>query len=208
MGRYTGPVCRLCRREGIQLFLKGDRCFMAKCPIQNQRPPPGMHGQRRRKLSDYALQLREKQRLRRMYGMQEKQFRGFFDKALQRRGVTGEVLLQMLELRLDTVVHRLGFASSRAAARLFVRHGHVRLNGRRATVPSMILRAGDVIGVSEKESSRAAVRAQVEAAEARGIVPWLALDKEELKGEVRHMPTREEIAPVVNEQRVVELYSK
>lgn len=208
MGRYTGPVCRICRREGIQLFLKGDRCFMAKCPIQTQRPPPGMHGQRRRKLSEYALQLREKQRLRRIYGMQEGQFRNFFDKALSRRGVTGEVLLQMLELRLDTLAHRFGFAASRSAARQFVLHGHLRVNGRKATIPSMILRAGDRVEVAPQDAVRAAIRPGIDAAESRGIAPWLLLNKEEFKGEIRHVPTRDEIAPIVNEQRVVELYSK
>ncbi len=208
MGRYTGPVCRMCRREGMQLFLKGDRCFMAKCPVQTGRPPPGVHGQRRRKLSDYGAQLREKQRLRRMYGMQEGQFHFFFDKALARRGVTGEVLLQMLEMRLDSIVHRLGFASSRAAARQFVRHGHVCVNGRKATIPSMRLKAGDAVQVRERENSRALAQPGMESAEARGIAPWLALDKTAFRGEVLHLPTRDEIAPIVNEQRVVELYSK
>jgi len=208
MGRYTGPVCRVCRREGMQLFLKGDRCFMAKCPVQTQRPPPGMHGMRRRKLSEYALQLREKQRLRKIYGMQEGQFRNFFDKALHRRGITGEVLLQMLECRLDTLVHRFGFGASRSAARQFVLHGHVQVNGHKATVPSMILRAGDVISVVSKDDVRAAIRPGIDAAESRGIAPWLLLNKEEYKGEIRHIPTRDEIAPIVNEQRVVELYSK
>ena len=208
MGRYTGPVCRMCRREGMQLFLKGDRCFMAKCPVQTGRPPPGVHGMRRRKQSDYGAQLREKQRLRRMYGMQEGQFHGFFDKALARRGVTGEVLLQMLEMRLDTIVQRLGFAASRAGARQFVRHGHVEVNGRKATIPSMRLKPGDRVRVREKEHSRACAQPGMESAEARGIAPWLALDKQAFRGEILHLPTREEIAPIVNEQRVVELYSK
>jgi small subunit ribosomal protein S4 len=181
---------------------------MSKCAVQAQRPPPGMHGQRRRKLSEYALQLREKQRLRRIYGMQEGQFRNFFDKALSRRGVTGEVLLQMLELRLDTLAHRFGFAPSRSAARQFVLHGHLRVNGRKATIPSMILRAGDVIEVASQDAVRAAIRPWIDAAESRGIVPWLVLNKEEFKGEIRHVPGRDEIAPIVNEQRVVELYSK
>ena len=144
MGRYTGPACRLCRREGMKLFLKGDRCYMAKCPIETGRPAPGMHGQRRSKTSDYGVQLREKQKLRRMYGMQEGQFRLFFERALKSRGVTGEKLLQSLELRLDNVVYRLGFAPSRRAARQFVLHGHVAVNSRKATIPSMILKAGDV----------------------------------------------------------------
>lgn len=208
MGRYTGPVCRICRREGMQLFLKGDRCFMAKCPVQTQRPPPGMHGQRRKKLSDYGIQLREKQRLRRIYGMQEGQFRGFFEKALQRRGVTGEVLLQMLEMRLDTVAHRLGFTASRAAARQFVLHGHILVNNHKVNVPSMILRIGDRISVAAKSAGSDAVKVCVDSAEARGMAPWLKLDKISLTGEVMHIPTRDEIAPMVNEQRVVEIYSK
>lgn len=208
MGRYTGPVCRMCRREGMQLFLKGDRCFMAKCPIQQGHPPPGMHGPRRRKMSGYGEQLREKQRMKRLYGMQEEQFRFFFAKALRKRGVTGEVLLQMLELRLDSLVHRLGFAPSRRAARQFIRHGHVLVNGHRATIPSMVLRAGDAVQVREKTNSREVARPWMDAAESRGLAPWLRLDKNAFLGEVLHVPTREEIQPIVNEQRVVELYSK
>jgi len=208
MGRYTGPVCRMCRREGMQLFLKGDRCFTAKCPIQTGRPAPGMHGARRRKLSEYGQQLREKQKLRRMYGMREHQFRFFFDKALKKRGVTGEALLQMLELRLDTVAQRLGFAPSRAAARQLVRHGHLTVNGRRADVPSMVLHAGDVVQVRDRKGSRDYAKTFMDNAEARGLSPWLALRKADFAGEILHVPTREEIAPIVNEQRVVELYSK
>ena len=208
MGRYTGPVCRMCRREGMQLFLKGDRCFMAKCPIQQGHPPPGMHGQRRRKVSGYGEQLREKQRMKRMYGMQEGQFRIFFEKALRKRGVTGEVLLQMLELRLDSLVQRLGFAPSRGAARQFIRHGHVLVNGHRATIPSMVLRAGDAVQVRDRGNSREAARPWMDAAESRGLAPWLALDKGAFRGEILHAPTRDEIQPIVNEQRVVELYSK
>ncbi len=208
MGRYTGPVCRICRREGLQLFLKGDRCFMAKCPIQTGRPPPGMHGQRRRKLSEYGVQLREKQRLRRIYGMQEGQFRLFFERALRRRGVTGEALLQMLEMRLDTVVRRLGFAPSQRAARQFVLHGHVRVNGRKTDVPSQLLKPGQVVEVRADEESREMARPHIENAAARGVPVWLSLNKDEFRGEVLRVPTRDEIAPIVNEQRVVELYSK
>lgn len=208
MGRYTGPVCRRCRREGMQLFLKGDRCFMAKCPIQQGQNPPGQHGARRRKVSDYGAQLREKQRLRSMYGMQEQQFRGFFAKALRKRGITGVALLQMLEMRLDTVVRRLGFMPSQRAARQFVMHGHIRVNGHRATVPSLILRAGDVVQVQEKQGSRDEAKAFLDAAVSRGISPWLTLNKDEFRGEVLHIPSRDEIAPIVNEQQVVELYSK
>lgn len=208
MGRYTGPVCRLCRREGMKLFLKGDRCFMAKCAIETGRPSPGMHGQRRGKMSDYGVQLREKQRLRRMYGMQEGQFRLFFERALRTRGVTGEKLLQSLELRLDNVVFRLGFAPSRRAARQFVCHGHIMVNGRKTDVPSMGLKAGDVVQVKDRKQSKDYASKFVEVAESRGRVPWISLDKEHLKGEILRVPTREEIGPVVREQLIVELYSK
>lgn len=208
MGRDTGPVCRKCRREGMQLFLKGNRCFTAKCPIQQGTLPPGQHGARRRKMSDYGQQLREKQRLRSMYGMREEQFRRFFAEAQRKRGVTGEALLQLLEMRLDTVVHRLGFASSRRAARQAVLHGHVAVNGRTATIPSMQLKANDTIQMRTRERSQNMARMPVEEAEARGISKWLALDKENLKGMVLRIPTREDINPVVNEQQIVELYSK
>lgn len=208
MGRYIGPVCRQCRREGMKLFLKGDRCFMAKCAIEQGKPPPGMHGQRRGKTSDYAGQLREKQRLRRMYGMHEGQFRRFFERAARQHGVTGEKLLQLLEMRLDNVVFRLGFAPSRRAARQFVRHGHLALNGRKATMPSAILKAGDVVSIRDHAGSRQFASQWVEAAESRGLVDWITVDKNNLQGQVKHVPTRDEIAPIVNEQLVVELYSK
>lgn len=209
MGRYTGPACRLCRREGQKLFLKGTRCFMAKCPIETGRPAPGMHGMRRsRKPSDYGTQLREKQRLRRQYGMQEGQFRLFFDRAARKRGVTGEVLLQMLEMRLDNLVYRLGFAPSRRAARQFVRHNHVTVDGRKANVPSMVLKAGSVVKVKDRQRSRDAAMTNLETAQTRETPSWLALDAKNLAGEVMRVPTREEIAPIVNEQLVVELYSK
>jgi small subunit ribosomal protein S4 len=196
----------------MQLFLKGARCFLAKCPIQKGANPPGMHGARRAKLSDYGEQLREKQKLRFVYGLQEEQFRVFFERALKRRGVTGERLLQVLELRLDTVVRRLGWAPSQRAARQVVVHGHVRVNGRRATIPSMILKPGDVITVADRPKSRELVKNALEmtAQFSKGVeaYPWLSLDKEQLRGEVLHVPSRDEIQPVVNEQKVVELYSK
>jgi small subunit ribosomal protein S4 len=208
MGRYVGPVCRQCRREGLKLFLKGDRCRMSKCPIETGRPAPGMHGQRPSKKTDYGVQLREKQRLRRFYGLQEGQFKLFFRRALRRRGVTGEMLLQMLEMRLDNVVYRLGFARSRRAARQLVLHSHVTVNGRRANVPSMILRVGDRIAAKSRKPSQEAVRLALESTQSRELSPWLTLDKEGLRAELVHVPTREEIGPFVNEQLVVELYSK
>jgi small subunit ribosomal protein S4 len=208
MGRYTGPVCRLCRREGVKLFLKGDRCFMAKCPIETGRTAPGMHGNRRSKLSDYGVQLREKQKLRRMYGLQEGQFRNFFKRALKARGVTGEKLLQSLELRLDNIVFRAGFAPSRRAARQFVLHGHIAVNGRKVDVPSMVLRAGDKVEVRDRKQSREYAQRFLEVAQSRGITSWLSLDKENLRCEVLRVPSRDDIQPIVQENLIVELYSK
>lgn len=207
MGRYTGPACRLCRREGMKLFLKGDRCRMAKCPIDTGRPAPGMHGARPSKKTDYCVQLREKQRLRRSYGLQEGQFKLFFERAASKRGVTGEMLLQLLEMRLDNLVYRLNFAASRRAARQLVLHGHVTVNGRRADVPSMTLKVGDKIEVKGRKQSQEAVKRVIDA-KGREASSWLTLDKDALKGEVVRIPTREEIAPLVNEQLIVELYSK
>ena len=208
MGRYTGPACRLCRREGMKLFLKGDRCRMAKCAVETGRPAPGMHGARpSKKTTEYGLQLREKQRLRRFYGLQEGQFHLFFERAQQKRGVSGEMLLQLLEMRLDNLVYRLGFAASRRTARQLVLHGHFTVNGRRADVPSMILKVGDRIETKTRKQSHEAVKRAVDAA-ARELSPWLYVDKDALRGEVLRIPTREEIAPFVNEQLVVELYSK
>jgi len=209
MGRYTGPVCRRCRREGMKLFLKGARCYMAKCPIDQGHPPPGMHGARRaRKMSEYGSQLREKQRLRHQYGMQEVQFRRFFRESLRRKGVTGEILLQMLELRLDNVAYRLGFASSRKSARQFVLHGHVAVNGRTIDVPSIVLKSGDVIEVRNRPRSRDLATRSIEAATTQQAPAWLSLDKQAFRGEILAVPTREQIAPIVDEQAIVELYSR
>ena len=209
MGRYTGPVCKKCRREGMRLFLKGARCNMSKCPIETGRPAPGMHGQRRgRKLSDYGTQLREKQRLRRQYGLQEKQFYLFFERVSHQRGVTGELFLQALESRLDNIVYRLGLAPSRRAARQFVTHGHITVNGKVASIPSMIIDAGSIVGVKDKASSKAKAASNLEAAEGREIPSWMAMDAKTMKGEFIRVPTRDEIAPNVDEQLVVELYSK
>lgn len=210
MGRYTGPVCRRCRREGMKLNLKGARCYMAKCPIDQGRPVPGVHGMRRtRKTSDYGTQLREKQRLRNQYGLQEGQFRRIFTEALRRRGVTGETMLQLLETRLDNLVYRLGFAPSRSSARQFVRHNHVTVNNRKANIPSMTLKVGDMIQVREREASQGAARLAFDGTSAGRVVPtWLSVDGEKLSGEILSIPTREEIAPIVNEQLIVELYSR
>ena len=208
MGRYIGPACKRCRRLGIKLFLKGDRCYMAKCPIEQGHPIPGQHGARRPRLKDYGVQLQEKQRLRTMYGMREGQFRLFFQRALRARGVTGEMLLQALEMRLDNVVYRMGLAPSRRAARQFVRHGHVRVNGVKVNVPSYKAKAGDVVQARDVKRSREFSKAHLDAAESRGWPVWLNVDKAEFKAEVLRVPTRDEIAPVVNEQLIVELYSK
>jgi small subunit ribosomal protein S4 len=209
MGRYIGPACRQCRREGLKLFLKGARCYMAKCPIDQGHPAPGMHGARRmRKMSEYGSQLREKQRLRRQYGMQEVQFRRFFRDALRREGVTGELLLQMLEQRLDNIVYRLGFASSRRAARQFVLHGHVAVNGRTVNVPSVILKVGDKIEVRNRPRSRDLAARALDAATTMQAPTWLNLDKKAFRGELIAVPTREQIAPIVDEQAIVELYSR
>ena len=208
MGRYIGPACKRCRRQGIKLFLKGDRCYMAKCPIEQGHSIPGMHGGRRPRLKDYGIQLQEKQRLRNMYGMQEGQFRLFFQRALRTRGVTGEMLLQSLELRLDNIVYRMGLAPSRRAARQFVRHGHVRVNGAKVNIPSYRVKPGDMIQARDLKRSRDYSKAHLDAAESRGWPAWLKVEKAEHKAEVLHIPTREEIAPIVNEQLIVELYSK
>lgn len=209
MGRYTGPACKKCRRVGLKLFLKGDRCYMAKCPIERGAGVPGPHGAGRRpRLKDYGLQLQEKQRLRNMYGMQEGQFRLFFQRALRARGVTGEVLLQALEMRLDNVVYRMGLAPSRRAARQFVRHGHVRVNGQKVDIPSYKCKPNDVIQARDAKKSQDYAKSFMDAAESRGWPSWLEVEKSECKATVTHIPTREEIAPVVDEQLIVELYSK
>ena len=192
----------------MKLFLKGDRCYMAKCAIEQGKSPPGVGPQRRTKTSDYAVQLREKQRLRRLFGMYEGQFRRFFARASRIQGVTGERLLQLLEMRLDNLVYRMGFAPSRRAARQFVRHGHVQVNGRKASMPSMVLRGGDSVSVRDHNRSKSYATQWMEPAESRGLVGWVLVDKSGLQGQVKHIPSREEIAPVVNEQLVVELYSK
>lgn len=208
MGRYIGPACKRCRRQGMKLFLKGDRCYMAKCPIEQGASIPGPHGGRRPRLKDYGIQLQEKQRLRNMYGMQEGQFRLFFQRALRARGVTGEMLLQALEMRLDNIVYRMGLAPSRRAARQFVRHGHIRVNNIKVNIPSYKVKPGETIQARDVKRSREYSKAHLDAAESRGWPVWLNVDKSEFKAVVDHVPTREEIAPVVNEQLIVELYSK
>ncbi len=209
MARYTGPVCRLCRRERMKLFLKGDRCFKEKCAIEKRGYPPGQHGQRRgRRTLGYGLQLREKQKVKRIYGVLERQFRLYFKEADRRRGITGENLLVALERRLDNIVYSLGFAASRAQARQLVRHGHVALDGKKATIPSLQVKAGQTVAVREGSRKNELIRASVETARGRGVPDWLELDAENFSGRVNSLPTREDIKLPIQEQLIVELYSR
>lgn len=208
MARYLGSSCRLCRREGLQLYLKGDRCYTDKCAIERRHYPPGQHGQRRGKLSDYGLQLREKQKVKRTYGVLEKQFRGYFEKAERQKGVTGTNLLVFLERRLDNIVYRLGFANSRAQARQLVRHNQFLINGRKVNLPSYLVKMGDAIQVTEKGRKLPLIQDALEAVARRGCPPWLELNKEEAQGRVIMFPTREDITMPIQEHLIVELYSK
>ena len=208
MGRYIGPVCRLCRREGVKLFLKGDRCFTPKCAIERRAYGPGQHGQGRKKLSPYAIRLREKQKLRRIYSIMERQFSTYMDKALRKKGMTGEHLLVMLERRLDNVVFRMGLASSRSQARQLVLHGHFLVNGRKVNVPSFMVKPGMKIGLTEGIRSSATVAANVEAAKNKRIPTWLQIDFDKLEGEIVSLPKRDEIDVNIREQLVVEFYSR
>ena len=208
MARYTGAVCRHCRREGLKLFLKGERCYTDKCAIERRNYPPGEHGQARPKFSEYSIQLREKQKLRRIYGVLERQFRRYFAMADRGRGVTGETLLQLLERRLDNIVYRLGFATSRAEARQLVRHGHFRLNGRKVDVPSYLVRPGDTISVRERSRQVARIREALELAQRRGVPEWLEVSAEAFAGSVKALPARADLTMPINEKLVVELYSK
>jgi len=209
VARYTGPVCRLCRRERMKLFLKGDRCFKEKCAIERRGYPPGQHGQRRgRRQMGYGIQLREKQKVKRIYGVLEKQFRSYFKRAEQRKGITGETLLSMLERRLDNVVYSLGFASSRAQARQLIRHGHILLDGRKNTIPSYQVRVEQEIAVKEASRKNDFIRSSVETARGRGIPTWLELDPDTFTGKVIALPSRDEIKLPVEEQLIVELYSR
>jgi len=208
VARHTNPVCKLCRREGMKLFLKGDRCFTVKCAVEKRNYPPGQHGQRRSKPSEYGLQLREKQKMKRIYGVLEAQFRTYFEMAARQKGVTGENLVRLLEQRLDNIVHRLGFAASRAQARVLVRHGHFRVNGRRVTIPSVLLKAGDVVEVQPKSRESTEIAGALEGAKKRRVPAWLELDAGNFKATVRTLPSKEEMAIPVQEQLVVALYSK
>lgn len=208
MARYREAVCRLCRREGVELYLKGDRCFTDKCAIKRRGYPPGQHGQRRPKHSDYGVQLREKQKAKRIYGLLERQFRNYFEKADRMKGKTGENLLVLLERRLDNVVYKLGFAVTRRASRQLVRHGHFLVAGKRVNIPSYLVRPGEVLSLREKSRTLAPVNEALDAVVRKGIPAWLELDRENFRGTVKALPTRSDITEQIQEQLIVELYSK
>ncbi|MCK9239761.1 30S ribosomal protein S4 [Desulfocurvus sp.] len=208
MARYTEAKCRICRREGQKLFLKGDRCFTDKCSYERRPYVPGQHGRGRKKISDYAIQLREKQKVRRMYGVLEKQFRSYFEQADMQKGVTGTNLLALLEMRLDNVIYRMGFANSRDQARQLVRHGVFQLNGQRVNIPSMQVRQSDVVTVREESRKIPVIQEAQEVIARRGCPDWLEVDGPNLKGTIKARPVREDIQFPINEQLIVELYSK
>jgi small subunit ribosomal protein S4 len=209
LSRYTGAVCRQCRREGLKLFLKGDRCYSDKCSFERRSYPPGQHGQARvRKVSDYAIQLREKQKVRRMYGMLEDQFERYFQASEQAKGITGENLLVRLERRLDNVVFRFGFANSRNQARQVVKHNHVLVNGKKVNIPSYLVKVGDQVSIREKSRAMETVNDSLESVARRGMPSWIELDAASYLGTVKALPNREEITMPIQENLVVELYSK
>lgn len=208
MARILDPSCRQCRREGEKLFLKGEKCFTDKCSVERRSYAPGQHGQKNTRQSDYAVQLREKQKLRRIYGLLERQFRLGYQRADQKRGVTGENLLQILESRLDTVSYRMGFGASRAEARQIVRHNGILVNGKRVNIPSYQVRPGDIVEVVDRAKSHLRIKAAAEAAEQRGIPDWLEVDSKALKGTFKAKPQRADLPATINENLVVELYSK
>ena len=208
MARNTKSVCRLCRRENLKLFLKGERCYTEKCAIDRRNYAPGQHGQSRRKFSDYGAQLREKQKVKRLYGLLENQFRNTFKEADRQKGITGEILLSLLERRLDNAVYRLGFANSRNEARQLVRHNHFIVNHSRVNIPSYLVKPGDVIELREKSKKVVRILEALEGVARRGVPQWLELDKEQMKGNVKGLPAREEITIPIQEKLIVELYSK
>lgn len=208
MAKYVGAKCRQCRREGTKLFLKGEKCYTSKCPVENRPFPPGQHGQRRGRLSDYATQLREKQKMRRIYGVLERQFRNYYKSAAQRKGSTGENLLQLLESRLDNVVYRMGFGVSRTEARQLVRHNGVSVNGNKVNIPGYVVKPGDVVAVAARAKEQLRVKAAVELAQQRGFPEWIEVDVSKLQGVYKAKPERSELPAEIQEQLVVELYSK
>lgn len=208
MARYTDSVCRICRREGLKLFLKGQRCYTEKCAIERRQYAPGQHGQNRSKLSDYGAKLREKQKVKRLYGLMESQFRTYFEKASRGKGITGEALLLSLEKRLDNMVYRMGFCSSRSSARQLVLHGHFLVNDQKVTIPSYQIKTGDRVTLREKSRQNPHVIESLEGVERRGLPTWLELDKKNFAGVVKTLPTRDELTLPMQEQMIVEFYSK
>lgn len=208
LARYRGPACRLCRRESTKLFLKGERCYTDKCAAERRQYAPGQHGQRRAKRTDYGDQLREKQKLKRTYGVLEKQFKNYFERAAQQKGITGENLLVFLERRLDNIVYRLGFAASRAEARQLVRNGHLMVNRKKVTIASYLVKSGDTVQLREKSQKIEKIKEAMEVASRRGISRWLELDKDSFSGTVVSLPNREDITMPIREQIIVELYSR
>ncbi len=209
MARYTGAVCRLCRREDMKLFLKGERCYTDKCGYERRSYPPGQHGQsRRKKRSDYGEQLREKQKVKRIYGIAERQFRGYYHKAIRSQGVSGHILVQLLERRLDNVAYRMGFASDHAEARQLVRHGHFTINGKKVNIPSYLVKANDVVQVRESSQKITRINEALAAVDRRGVPQWISLDKENFRGQVTQLPAREDVTLPIREQLIIELYSK
>ena len=208
VARNLGPVCRLCRREGLKLFLKGERCFSDKCAIERRNYPPGAHGQSRTRFSEFAIRLREKQKVKRIYGLLEKQFAQYFELAERMPGITGENLLALLERRLDNVVYKLGFASSLAQGRQLARHGFFQVNGKVVTVPSYLLEVGDVVSINEKRRQKKVIVEAIEMAQRRGVPPWLALEREQFRGTFKALPVRADLTMPISEKLIVEHYSR
>ena len=208
MARSLGPVCRLCRREGLKLFLKGERCYSDKCAIERRNYPPGAHGQARTRFSEFAIRLREKQKVKRIYRLLEKQFAGYFDMAERMPGVTGESLLVLLERRLDNVVYRLGFASSIAQARQLVRHGHFEVGGKKVTIPSYLVGVGEMVTITEKSRVKKVIVEALEMSQRRGVPPWIALERDQFRGSLRSYPARADLTMPISEKLIVEHYSR
>ena len=208
MARNLGPVCRLCRREGLKLFLKGERCYSDKCAIERRNYPPGAHGQARTRFSEFAIRLREKQKVKRIYRLLEKQFAHYFEVAERMPGITGESLLVLLERRLDNVIYRLGFASSLSQARQLVRHGHFEINGKKVTIPSYLVEVGQMVSITEKSRTKKVIVEALEMAQRRGVPPWIALERDQFRGSLRSFPARSDLTMPISEKLIVEHYSR
>ena len=208
MARNLGPVCRLCRREGLKLFLKGERCYSDKCAIERRNYPPGAHGQARTRFSEFAIRLREKQKVKRIYRLLEKQFAHYFEVAERMPGITGESLLVLLERRLDNVIYRLGFASSLSQARQLVRHGHFEINGKKVTIPSYLVTVGQMISITEKSRTKKVLVEALEMSQRRGVPPWIALERDQFRGSLRSYPARTDLTMPISEKLIVEHYSR